>query len=447
MSALAILALTLVNLLLAALLIRVSHLRNFGPLSGSALNGLNMIALLSFISALMFVLHFEHDWIYHPRITFSSYERDRLTAYAIFTTLNSSFLIGLLTAVFSQKRQAVHPAKHSLIQLTAGERKAISVVFWTTLLLCLLFVLVVFNVRTFSDIQNLTSDRFNTVRAYSSWEYLTVLLRTLFFLYIVSVQRVTALSIVATALVLICMLVTGTRFNIIVIAIAILSRSVLMGRPISWKWLFLTLPTVGLIAITLRYFLRAQSFGLTFPELVEMADGWGNILLNPFELHTHKSTTSLITLHFAKYVDRYIGEEFVGALLLPIPRSIIEWKPVSLSIEYSIFINPQNWAVSQSQATLGAFNVMYIEFGLPLGVPSIFICGFLFARHMISSFRVDTAYGLVSTFFYMSVPLIIYRSGITQIGQFIWPSLLALLLILITHRIFGGTRRDSPVQS
>jgi len=418
------------------LLIRTSV---YGYLAKSALNPVFVLATFSMINAILFYVNFDSEWIYHPRTTFHSSLGDRIAAFSIFTVYNVALTVGITFDYFLKRnyRNRIFNAVSSSVPSSRSEESVTTILFFGTCAIALLYITNQFGVISLGLIQRITSDRFNLLGGAISFVYLTMVLRVFFLFYCYYQNFNTLRFYIAFVIMIFLMLMTGVRLNLFAVLIVVGVILVSRGYKFHYLYLILAFPAVGVLSISLRFFLRAHTHMGSLSELIQSEGGWSEIFLNPLELHYYQTITSIITLNLDKTINRIPGEEIWAAITLPIPRIIFPIKGESASSIYSEVINPVTWASAKSQATLGVFGVTLLEMGLVIGVLFIFLTGIVYSRLTIVYANKRGLIPLMIIFNLIVSTVIYHRSGITQLGQLVWPAVFSVLVykVFISFRI------------
>ncbi|WP_424934481.1 hypothetical protein [Amaricoccus macauensis] len=341
-------------------------------------------------------------------------------SYSIFTAFTFFFALGVLLGTETSR---VSPRKLTIVEINQKKSVIIKTSFFLLCFLTLFILFFGFGIRTFSDLQRITSDRFNLLRELTIFLYLSTLVRISFFIYAISCRSMGILFWLAFCLTLFIMITTGARVNTLTLILILGLIAASRGIKVHWLWAVAVLPLGGAVSISMRYYFRAFTNSTSIMDLVESNGGWISIFINPFELHYFQTITSIVSLDIKSSISRYPFEELLGLATLPIPRSVFSLKPVSASIEYSELIAPEIWAQFKTQATIGLYGVTYIEMGTILGSVFLILFGFVFSRLVARFSQFQSLMGGAILCCLLVGVLILNRTGIIQMGQFLWPAI------------------------
>ncbi|MBU1315432.1 MAG: oligosaccharide repeat unit polymerase [Alphaproteobacteria bacterium] len=423
-----------VNLVICAWGIRVSSSSSMGVLAESALNPVLILWIFHLCCNVLYAAYGNEHYVYHPRATFYAPAGDRLYSYVIFTLFSFALALGNTVAAraSSPLGPSPYPQDRGLPALP---------LFLASLSISgfvVLYLIVVFNVRSTSDLQALTADRFVAYRESSLVIYLFMLPFLVFSAYC-SKSKFRLGFFLCFALTFLAAMASGNRINILSLFFALGAALTLRG----WRFprrIWLAFPMLGLASAYSLYYLRGFKAYSSVDEQVQRSGGWVDLLVNPFEFHYHLSLTSIVTMGLDDKIDRIPGEAFWAALFLPVPRSIMPFKGLSPSAPYSEIINPDVWFRFASQTTLGVFGDVYLEFGLVAGSLVVFLLGWLWYRMSTPDPRRAIEVQAMVTTAMLALTILFVRAGITQMAQIFW-SWLALRLMFA---LIGGLYSKPP---
>jgi hypothetical protein len=197
-----------------------------------------------------------------------------------------------------------------------------------------------------------------------------------------------------------------------------------------------------LLALSMFTFISRQSGALEdFPRYLQDNGGLIGSLFDQPSI----SMAEIISINVDNpVIERRPWESLLGGVLLPIPRSIVTFKPQGASTQFTQTINSRRWELVKSEWTITGFvNLMY-DFGT---FGAYFVCILLGALwsgmlQRASRSRFGTSFvGPVSCL----VAYQFIRGDLYIVAQFLWPLLFVTVIyrtILVLLRLFRRPSRQ-----
>jgi Protein of unknown function DUF70. len=420
---------------------RISTSPAMGRLTKSALNPVLVIWIFLFCCALLYAVYAREGYVFHPRVSFYAPLSAQTFSYLVFTLFALAFAFGQAVAsrTVATGSPPLPPKEKTPNGTNTGEAFFVSI---TVSGVVIAYVTVVFGVTTLSDIQELTADRFVRYRESPLIIYLFMLPYLAFAVYCVKAKSF-GLFVVAFLLALAASVISGNRLNLLSLGFAVGVASTMRGKHIP-RWLWLAYPCLGPASAISLYYLRGYNAYASVEDLVTASGGWIELLMNPFEFNYHQLLTSVVAMQLDERIPRIPGEAFWAALWLPVPRALMPLKSLSPSIPYSEIVNPEVWYRFSSQATLGVFGDVYLEFGLAAGCVVLFLLGFTWFRWSRPKPGRSVELQAMITTMMLAATIVFVRSGITQVGQLIWSALALYIVYRVLAYLRLPNRRTSP---
>lgn len=412
-----------VNLGICAWGMRISSSPSMGVLAKSALNPVLIVWVFRLCCSVLYLISAGDEYVYHPRLVFYASTEDQVFSYLIFTIFSLFLAMGNALAERTA-RPAVATGFAPSRGLSAGPLFLISLSISASVVV---YLVGAFGVRSFADLQTLTANRFVAYRESSLIIYMFMLPFLAFSAYC-SKSRMRFRFLLCLTLTLMASLASGNRINIMAVGFAVGAALTFRG----WHFprlLWLAFPVLGPASAYSLYYLRGFKAYASVGEQVQQMGGWLDLITNPFEFHYHLSLTSIVTMALDEKIDRIPGEAIWAAVWLPVPRFIMPFKGESPSAAFSEVINPEIWYRFASQATLGLFGDVYLEFGLSFGCIIVLLVGFVWFRISMPQSRRAIEVQVLFTTGLLAATVLFVRSGTTQMAQIFW-SCLALYMMM-----------------
>jgi hypothetical protein len=191
-------------------------------------------------------------------------------------------------------------------------------------------------------------------------------------------------------------LLTGSRFQAIVLIVAVvcaISRSVGVGRR---TWILLTLGTLSTIPLSTLYALRVRA-GLTYGETFSVFQpGTSKIfsILNPFVqggLDVIRTTGVVLN---SLPILRFQPQLYIGSIANLVPRALWSGKPAGSATQFSETYFPLKWAAGTGVPPSVGVEVLF-TFGLVGGLLAIAALMFLLTRLVLHASNIQNVFWMV----------------------------------------------------
>lgn len=426
-----------------AALIAISHgSRQYG-LRGSVLNPIFFLAVISSIYWADFIFLY-HDALAGEVVTIRGMAvtnpDDVLTGFGIFAAGVAALALGIGLFHLLPRSTVVRPQRRVTSTRVGSERASLALSIG--ILLVSLPIATVLARDSSLVLSAITANR----QAYFSThqiEYFILSLNLPAAIYLVAARRSRA-RIPLIGLHLACLILLGGRAMLAYVAMAWLLRRIVRGVKVpAISALYLVPIAFFLLAVT-RYVFRESTQGVTLMAFLSQR---GGPIANAFagiEISMSHALSTIAQLYPGS-LSRWPFESFVGALLYPVPRAILSWKPVGASTQFSMFVHPEHWAQFQSETVISGFGDVYLMFG-SIGSLLMVMIGFAVAYIMYLA-RAYSPQLKVVTITYLCINILVFvRADIYNMAPNLWglasfAILFALLSRLNTAR-FGHFPRN-----
>lgn len=235
---------------------------------------------------------------------------------------------------------------------------------------------------------------------------------------------------------LVLVLFSGSRTRIIYALVPFFFYLVIVRRiniPRHW---FLTgllvLGALSVVALNLRFLVSFNREVST-----EQVLSFTNPLNTP---DVAVAETSIIMPRLEKNrITPYPGENLVGMLTAPLPRSVVPFKPLAGSVQFTATYDPERWRSSNSGLVIGVINELRYDYPYPIALVIAFFFGAGWTAALLASLRSRTIHGFVwIVLLYLSV-YNFFRNDLLLVGGPLWVTAAYALLIELYRRFKIGS--------
>lgn len=382
-------------------------------------------------------------WVYlseRSYVVFRNQELDKgsvLVANTLF--LASNFLVLLLSSALTLSRpytQAVNTPAAWCSPVNSAERISALTVWICAGLFWLVFFFKMASAIGSFDILSFTTQRFVVFSQNKIMHYVAFWLPPAFTILAFTHGTHTKLTRILLFGTIFAMIVTGSRDRVVwaLVAFGIASTR---NKPISSLWL---LPTVPLLFIGLYSFLAIFRPHMDY-DVVS--------ILNPINLFEHIVTSREVTvpdnlssIEYGFQPDRNLFSSIVNIITYPIPRDLLGGlKTYGAAVDFTLEIRPESWLLGRSATTLSGFGELRLEMGYfyPF-FASFYVSGLVFFMHIWSQESSPLSGAKYTLGFWILFHF--YRTGLSELGNFIWLSVLSVISFGILAKILSAKRNE-----
>jgi len=243
-------------------------------------------------------------------------------------------------------------------------------------------------------------------------------------------------STVLYALLLVaCLLPIGSRSSIVFLALG-LAFWWAQSRSLRISYIYLGLAPLAVLSTFYRYLTRDANLFRSYWDFIDYHGGYFGVLFRSPDVSMAEGMTAAIT---QATITRGPFDSLLGAVMAPIPRSWIPWKPFSASAEFTRNATPEHFEEYGSSTTVTGFANLFLEYGYWLSVPVLFVLALVWARLWISSSRSRASAGLAGPILIL-VAFTFYRADLYDVALFLWPLAAVLLLHVFIRGLLRGGR-------
>lgn len=177
------------------------------------------------------------------------------------------------------------------------------------------------------------------------------------------------------------------------------------------------------LALSLYTFVVRQNGSLDdYPRYLQTSGGITGSLFEEASI----SMAEIISINVADpAIKRYPWDSVLGGAMLPIPRSIVPFKPLGASTQFTQAVDPERWALVKSEWTITGFVNLLYDFGTFGAFLICFLLSAFWARTLQYASRSRFGTGLVGP----ACCLVAYqfiRGDLYIVSQFLWPLLFVM---------------------
>jgi len=211
-------------------------------------------------------------------------------------------------------------------------------------------------------------------------------------------------------------------------------------RRISVIWVYLGLPILLFAIVAFGYYSRYSSAFMSFDEYLNDSGGMFGALFEESSI----SMAEAITFNLNNAVlSRSPWESIVGMFMLPIPRSVIDWKPFGMSTDFSMVMDYTRFMLVKSEWTVTGFVDLYYSFGFVGGILACGLLAYLWGRALVRSSFGPSGTALAGPVLIVSAYIFV-RGDLYIVSQFLWPCGLVLLSFRALAFLVRSSRKTQP---
>lgn len=237
------------------------------------------------------------------------------------------------------------------------------------------------------------------------------------------------------ALVLVaCLLPIGSRSSIVFLGLG-LAFWWSQSHNLRISHAYLGFVPLVMLSTFYRYLTRDAYIFSSFGEFLSYNGGFFGVLFRSPDISMAEGITAAVT---QSTVTRGPLDTILAALMAPVPRSWIDWKPFSASAEFTRNATPEHFEKYGSAWTVTGFVNLFLEYGYWLTIPMVFILAWIWARIWIASEGQRASAGLAGPVLIL-VAYTFFRADLYDVALFLWP----LAAVLGLHMGIRGMLRGS----
>ena len=403
-----------INLVLIYLVFRLSLRSINGQFSGSGVHPLSLFCLLCLVFNVDFFLLYQT-----PSATSLLYEfyfkttkSDVLKGYIVYTYLFACGCCGVWVAYLRKTARLSHEGTYGFVTNAKLKRRVAS----------LMLVAVVACSVYGSTILNSISDSGAARQAVFSENMWTIIpflfLIPAIVIFLANHLSDTLIPMLSVAVCLFLLATTGTRGHIIFMGFVSLIFVQIRGYQIRKSILVLLIPILVLYLVADRYLKRYSGDASDIQEFVSQSEGLVQLLFFTGEISMAEVITT-ITMEINS-LERYPFESFIGFLMIPVPRSLLPFKPFGSSAVFTDYVAPMRRFVSGSEIATTGYGDLIMQFGIISSGLVFFILCYVWCRLFISVLNKQAYYVMLFLPFLVWWPYLFLRSGVFDVGVKFW---------------------------
>ncbi len=219
--------------------------------------------------------------------------------------------------------------------------------------------------------------------------------------------------------------VTGSRGNLLLIAIIFAVLYIRTVKIVPAYFLFLAIPFVAILLLSTRYFFRESFRYESIFDFIDDKGGVGEVFFNTAEI---SMAEVLVTVDiFKSDLERYPFESFIGGLMFPIPRAIAEFKPLGSGGVLTEYLSPMRWELTRSEVVTTGFGDLLMQFGFIGAVAALLLMTFFWVKAVVKIVRMGTGNLVIFLPFLMWWAYMFLRADIFNAFSSIWSFCIVLL--------------------
>lgn len=256
------------------------------------------------------------------------------------------------------------------------------------------------------------------------------------FCLFLATQKVKKWNIIPFVLILILILVSGSRGNVIFAVIIYMTYVIDNKKMINPLYLIILLPIVTLMLIVSRYVTREAWRYDSIYQFVESNGGVGKLFFSTAEISLAEVLTVVVEIE--DKTDRFPFESFMSGIMFYLPRNIFTFKPLGGSAEITGLLSPMRWDYSRSEILITGYGDLFLNFGF---VAAYLVYAFMIYIWFYIMFKVllsNKSIKILLMPILLWVPYVFLRADIFNAFGIIWSFTITLILMkaiqLVTWR-------------
>ena len=429
---------SLLTLNFAALvaLLCIGSSRRYGSFAGSALNPLNLFAVLSLFYNIDFWMIWSKGQIHILEFPISLPEGEVERLYLTYTLLFGSTLLGLVMAHFGMP---IRPRRLSSWRpgggAVASEMRRASRVVITVGLMGGLAVLA----TVAGSLDELLAGRmtFQVFSRENQFVFVAVgFLQPSLALYL-SVRRPWswhALLVIGVSLA-VCF-ASGTRTNVIFMLMIVAVALIANGIRIPMRWYGVAVPAVAIFLTFSRYLLRESWRWGSYSDFTEGAGGYAELFFGSEEIGVAKALSTILLT--SRALDRSPWESLWSMLLFPVPRAAFPLKPLGASAYFTEQMAPTRWLFTKSEITITGYGELVLLFGVLATAVILAVLAYLWLRACIRAIHSSQQRMVVWMPFLLCWMFLFLRTDLYNMSGSMWFFALGLGVYRLSMRTVGS---------
>jgi hypothetical protein len=144
----------------------------------------------------------------------------------------------------------------------------------------------------------------------------------------------------------------------------------------------------------------------------------------------------------ANPIHREFWESPLAAILAPIPRSLVPFKPLGASTEFTLERDTANWLFYKRELVIGGPADLYIGFGAIGAVLLIGALAYFWARWMLRSRYPGFAAPIAIVLLYVFI-----RNDTYSVALFLWPTTITYVMIYVSRFMLRGNGSERALEA
>jgi hypothetical protein len=427
-----------INTVLIAVLFLMAKSRQYGKFASSALNPLNVFAVLSIFYNLDFVFvsgRPELTFLEH-QLVFSPSELDY--AYLSYTFLFSMVVFGLVVAHVSALRLPRAPVPMPPPETMVDMRQSSAAVMFGAFVCCVPAVMIA--ARYMDDILTgaITFQIFSRENLFFIVTMFLVQPSLAIFLSLRPPWHPQCILVLIAAMAV--LFISGTRshviFALVIFVIALITHGL---RVPVFRFYVVAIPAIATFLAFSRY-LRESFMYTSFTDFVEQGGGFLDLFFGSTEVGIAKIFSA--ALLYGDALDRSPFTSLFAMIMFPFPRDIFTFKPLGASAYFTEQLAPLRWIYTRSEITVTGYGDLVLSFGV-LGAAAVLpMLSFLWLRACISAIHAQVPWNITVLSFLIWWMFVFLRTDLYNLSSLIWPFVVVVggYYTLVTAR--GSMRRS-----
>lgn len=427
-----------VNLVGMALLLRLSNMKCYHELRGSAINPLVFFSFLSLFFNIDFYFLWKSGGVlalqYETPISLT--EKDVLYGYMIYTLLFMSACAGILVAQRRWMKGRKWQPRLDRPRNSSAKRFSSNTI---------LLVSLVIGIYAYYEIGKLSGSEFGNIARQSVFRENRWLIISFLFIppaLVIFLANNFSRKYIASFAVIVSLIIlysTGTRGHIIYVGLIVITMLQLNGYQVRKMWFLLGVPFVALFLLFERFNRRYQGDAGNFAEFIVESNGAFSLFFYTGEISMAEVISTIVKK--AGNFDRYPFESFVGFIMYPFPRSIFTFKPYGSGAAFTDYVAPIRRAVSGSELATTGYGDLIMQFGIISSVLVMFIVAYFWNKGCLAVVARGVYFSMIWIPILVWSMYIFIRSGMFDVGGKLWFFVVTYFVYLVMAKFLREISR------
>lgn len=236
------------------------------------------------------------------------------------------------------------------------------------------------------------------------------------------------------------LLYSGSRTRLLYVAVPLFLALAQVYRFRMPRYFFVVaLVAAGLMAVIVLNLRLASAFGVG----ADITSATGGNIFDLNDIPFAESSVALTNLSSSS-IESYIGEDFVGAIFAGVPRSIVPFKPLGGSNQFTAIYDPIGWTLYGRGLTIGGINEINFDYPFPLSLVVILLVGGIVGLALANVARSGSKQAFAGS---VAIYIVLYqflKADLQSVGQVVTSFVIYNLVMFALRPLRLGFTDEAP---